>query len=56
MTALCYDSLLGLPETSDAFTAHMKTTIVPKNEDIEKIPFSPHPRKTPSFKGDWGHK
>jgi len=52
MSALYYDCLLGLPETSDAFSAHPKIVNTPKNKGIEKLLSSPHPRKTPRLAWD----
>jgi cullin-4 len=52
MSALYYDCLLGLPETSDAFSAHPKIVNAPKNKGLEKLPSSTHPRKTPRLTGD----
>ena len=52
MSALYYDCLLGLPETSDAFSAHPKIVSTPKNKGVEKLLSSPHPRKTPKLAWD----
>ena len=50
MSALHYDCL-GLPETSDAFSAHPKILSVPKNKGIEKAS-SIHPHKAPRLTRD----
>jgi cullin-4 len=52
MSALYYDCLLGLPDTSDAFSAHPKIVNVPKNKGLEKPPSSANPRKTPKLTRD----
>ena len=52
MSALYYDCLLGLPETSDAFSAHPKIANAPKNKGPEKLSPSTHPRKTPKLTRD----
>jgi len=52
MSALYYDCLLGLPETSDAFSTHPKIVNIPKNKGVEKLPSSAHPRKTPRLTRD----
>lgn len=52
MSALYYECLLGLPETSDAFSAHPKIVSVPKDKSSEKLPSSSHPRKTPRLTRD----
>ena len=52
MSALYYDCLLGLPETSDAFSAHPKIVNNLKNKGIEKLLSSTHPRKTPKLAWD----
>ena len=46
MSALYFDCLLDLPETSDAFSAHPKIVNISKSKGPEKLP-STHPRKTP---------
>jgi len=52
MSALYYDCLLGLPETSDAFSAHPKILNTPKNKGVEKLLSPTHPRKTPKLAWD----
>jgi len=52
MSALYYDCLLDLPETSDAFSAHPKIVGALKNKGPEKLPSSTHPRKTPRLTRD----
>ena len=52
MSALYYDCLLGLPETSDAFSAHPKIVNATKNKGVEKLLSSTHPRKTPKLAWD----
>ena len=52
MSALYYDCLLDLPETSDAFSAHPKIMSAPKNKGPEKPPSLTHPRKTPRLTRD----
>lgn len=52
MSALYFDCLLGLPETSDAFSAHPKILNTSKNKGPEKPPPSTHPRKTPKLTRD----
>lgn len=52
MTALYYECLLGLPETSDAFSIHPKIVNTPKNKGPEKPSSSAHPRKTPRLTKD----
>jgi len=52
MSALYYDCLLGLPETSDAFSAHPKIAGAPKNKGPEKLLPSTHSRKTPKLAWD----
>jgi len=52
MPALYYDCLLGLPETSDAFSAHQKIASSPKNKGPEKLLPSTHSRKTPKLAWD----
>lgn len=49
-SALYYDCLLDLPETSDAFSAHPRVVSVPRNKGLEKPP--PHSRKTPRLTRD----
>ena len=51
MSALYFDCLLGLPETSDAFSAHPKIVNISKNKGSEQSP-SAHPRKTPRLTKD----
>ena len=52
MSALYYDCLLDLPETSDAFSAHPKIANAPKNKGPEKLSPSTHSRKTPRLTRD----
>ena len=52
MAALYYDCLLGLPETSDAFSTHPKILNTSKNKGPEKPLSSTHPRKTPKLTRD----
>lgn len=52
MSALYFECLLGLPETSDAFSAHPKIMNASKNKGFEKLPPSTHPRKTPRLTRD----
>ena len=52
MSALYYDCLLGLPETSDAFSAHPKIVNVPKNKGVEKHSPPTHPHKAPRLTRD----
>lgn len=52
MSALHYDCLLGLPETSDAFSAHPKIVNASKNRSIEKVSPPAHPHKAPRLTRD----
>lgn len=52
MSALYYDCLLNLPETSDAFSTHPKIVNVHKNKGIEKASPPTHPHKAPRLKRD----
>lgn len=52
MSALYYDCLLGLPETSDAFSSHPKIANAHKNKGPQKSSPSIHPRKTPRLARD----
>ena len=52
MSALYYDCLLGLPETSDAFSTHPKILNASKNKGPEKPSPSTHPRKAPRLTRD----
>lgn len=52
MSTLYYDCLLGLPETSDAFSAHPKIVNGPKNKGLQKLSSPTHPRKTPRLTRD----
>ena len=49
MSALYFECLLGLPETSDAFSVHPKILNTSKNKGPENSPSSTHPRKTPKL-------
>ena len=52
MSALYYDCILGLPETSDAFSAHPKIANALKNKGIEKSSPPTHPHKAPRLTRD----
>jgi len=52
MSALYFDCLTDLPETSDAFSAHPKILNTSKNKSPEKLPSSAHPRKAPKLTRD----
>ena len=52
MSALYYDCLLGLPETSDAFSTHPKIVNVHKNKGLEKHSPPTHPHKAPRLTRD----
>jgi hypothetical protein len=52
MSALYYDCLLGLPETSDAFSTHPKILTASKNKGVEKFSPQTHPRKAPRLTRD----
>jgi hypothetical protein len=52
MSALYYDCLLSLPETSDAFSAHPRIMNVTKNKDVEKVSPPTHPHKAPRLTRD----
>jgi len=52
MSALYYDCLLGLPETSDAFSTHPKIVNAHKNKGLEKHSPPTHPHKAPRLTRD----
>jgi hypothetical protein len=52
MSALYFECLQGLPETSDAFSTHPKILNTSKNKGSVKPPSSTHPRKTPKLTRD----
>lgn len=52
MSALYYDCLLGLPETSDAFSAHPKIVNLLKNKGVENLSPPIHPHKAPRLTRD----